>query len=76
MKSYQATVYETALGSMRLSYGEHGPRVFIVGPQECTHHLSAAQARQAVEALLKVVSEVEKAVQAEPMAPDDMRRRL
>jgi hypothetical protein len=76
VRQYQATIYETALGSMRLSEGEYGPRVFIVGPQECTHHLTAAQARDAASALLKVATEVEETEAARPMAADDMRRRL
>jgi hypothetical protein len=56
-QSYQATVYETALGSIRVGHGVPGPHVFIVGPQECTHHLTAEEAREAAEALMTVAGE-------------------
>jgi hypothetical protein len=56
---YQVTVYETALGAIRVSYGNPGPHVFIVGPQECTHHLTAGQAREAAAALLRVADEAD-----------------
>jgi hypothetical protein len=60
MAEYQATIYETALGSIRVSHGAAGPEVFIVGPQECTHHLSADEAREAAAALIRVAGEIGK----------------
>jgi hypothetical protein len=56
-QSYQVTVYETALGSVRVSHGVLGPHVFIVGPQECTHHLTAGEAREAAEVMMTVAGE-------------------
>ena len=61
MSTYQVTVHETALGSIRVSYGNPGPHVFIVGPQECTHHLSVSEARTAAAALQAVATEAETA---------------
>ena len=59
---YQATVRETALGSIRISHGGNGgPHVFIVGPCECTHHLFADEARETAAALLAVAGEAEQA---------------
>jgi hypothetical protein len=57
MAEYQVTIYETALGSIRRSHSGRA-EVFIVGPQECTHHLTAAQAREAAAALLRVADEL------------------
>ena len=57
--TYPATIYETALGSIRVSRGQLGPRVFITGPQECTHHLTADEARDAITALTAVIDELE-----------------
>lgn len=59
MDSYQAAVYETAIGSVRISHGSPGPHVFVVGPQECTHHLTAEQAREAAAALIRVAGEID-----------------
>lgn len=58
-RQYQATIHETALGSIRRSHGAGGPNVFIVGPQECTHHLTASEAREAAAALLAVADELD-----------------
>ncbi len=55
---YQATIYETALGSIRVSHGRTAPHVFIVGPQECTHHLTGDEAREAAAALIRVADEL------------------
>ncbi len=57
MAEYQVTIHETALGSIRVSHGRHGPRVFIAGPAECTHHLTADEAREAAAALIRVADE-------------------
>lgn len=56
---YQAVIHETALGSVRASYGHRGAYVFIVGPQQCTHHLFAGEAREAAAALIAVADEIE-----------------
>lgn len=59
-RSYQVTVYETALGSVRRAVVRGGSsEVFVVGPQECTHHLTAAEARQAAAVLTLVADEME-----------------
>jgi hypothetical protein len=56
---YQATVHRTALGDIRRSISVTGPNVYVVGPQECGHHLTPGEARGAAAALLEVASEVE-----------------
>lgn len=61
---YQATIRETALGSIRASHRSVA-EVFIVGPQECTHHLTPGEAREAAAALTAVADELE-AGPAEP----------
>ena len=66
MSTYQVTIHETALGSIRLSYGNPGPHVFITGPQECTHHLTPGEARDAAAALTAVAAETDPAEAGEP----------
>ena len=61
MDSYQATVYQTALGDVRQGRTKMNSReVFIVGPQECTHHLTVRDAKQVIDALTQAVAEIER----------------
>ena len=56
---YETTVYPPALGDMWTGSTIHGPVVKVLGPQECTHYLTAQEARDAAAALAEIADGME-----------------
>jgi hypothetical protein len=56
---YETTMYPTALGDLWRASTVSGQRVKLLGPQECVHYLTAAEARAAAAALTEIAAEIE-----------------
>jgi hypothetical protein len=56
---YETTVYPTALGDVWAGSNIHGPVIKVLGPQECTHYLTAQEARSAAAALTEIADGME-----------------
>lgn len=54
---YPVTIYDTVLGTIAMSHSKFGPKVKLVGEQQCVHFASPREAREAAAALTAAADE-------------------